>query len=300
MATASVGFAEGTHPAGAPKRERLARWLSGNGIEVGALHHPLALPAGAHATYVDRMTEAELRRHYPELKGEKFAPITVIGNAEDLSSFGDNSLDFVIANHLLEHLENPIRALTEFHRVLHPDGVLYLALPDPRITFDRDRQLTALDHLIDEYRHGTNKTRRAHYLDWALNVDKHPEPEAHAARLDEMDYSIHFHVWLPDTFLEFLLAAKREGRLDFELAAYAPPESPEDNEFILILLKGSSRLLRLPKPGSTSAMPNGGPPRWQRLREGVKRSPIGPVVRPIYRRLRGRPRARLLGRRRRP
>jgi SAM-dependent methyltransferase len=287
MATEIADRSEIGHPAGESKRQRLARWLHGEGIEVGALHHPLAVPPAARVTYVDRLPEAELRRHYPELAAEPLAPITVIGNAEDLSAFADGSLDFVIANHLLEHLENPIRALSEFHRVLRRDGVLYLALPDPRITFDRDRQLTTLEHLLEEYRRGTRTTRHSHYLDWAVNVDKHPQAESHATRLDEMDYSIHFHVWLPDTFLDFLLAAEREAKLDFELAAFAPPESPEDNEFILILLKGRPRTLRLP-PAAAWASPNGAQNSWQHWRDRVKASPIGPLVRPIYRRLRGR------------
>src|SRR5438309_2075869 len=97
MATTDDGLDESAHPASADKRHRLARWLKGSGIEVGALHHPLAVPADARVTYVDRMTESELRRHYPELEAEAFAPVTVIGNAEDLSAFADGSLDFVVA-----------------------------------------------------------------------------------------------------------------------------------------------------------------------------------------------------------
>jgi SAM-dependent methyltransferase len=261
------------------KRQRLASWLSGDGIEIGALHHPLPVPASARVTYVDRFPEAELRRHYPELSREPFAPVSVIGNAHDLTAFTNDSLDFVIANHLIEHLEDPIRALTEFHRVLRPDGVLYMALPDARLTFDKDRELTSLDHLLTEYRSGTAPGRHAHYLDWAINVDKHPQPEEHAARLDAMDYSIHFHVFVPDTFLEFFMAAEREAGLDFELAAYAPPESPEDNEFILALLKGRSRSLRLPPTAALGPSAN----RWQQLRTSVGRSRAGPILRPVYR-----------------
>jgi SAM-dependent methyltransferase len=285
MAMTNDGSDESAHPASAGKRRRLARWLKGSGIEVGALHHPLAVPAGTRVTYVDRMPESELRRHYPELAAEAFAPVTVIGDAQDLSAFADDSLDFVIANHLLEHLEDPIRALQEFHRVLRRDGALYLALPDARVTFDRDRELTTIEHLIGEYRSGTAANRRAHYRDWAVSVDKHREPEAHAARLDAMDYSIHFHVWLPDTFLDFLVQARREAKLDFEVAAFAPPESGEDNEFILILLKGRVREMRLPPPGGAIA---GEAPldRWQRLRARVRQSPAGPILRPVYRFLR--------------
>jgi SAM-dependent methyltransferase len=272
---------ESPHPSGATKRQRLARWLRGSGIEIGALHRPLQVPASAKVTYVDRLPEPVLRSHYPELSNESFAPVGVLGSAEDLSAFGDGSLDFVIANHLLEHLEDPIRALMEFHRVLNQDGVLYLALPDPRITFDRDRGLTPTDHLLEEHRRGPAANRKAHYLDWAQNVDKDAQAEVRARQLDEMDYSIHFHVWRPDTFLEFLQAAQREAGLEFELAAFAPPESPDDNEFILILLKGFSRELRLPQNGQAALA--GGPSRWQSVRSRVKRSPVGPLLRPIYR-----------------
>jgi len=277
---------ESPHPSGATKRQRLARWLHGNGIEIGALHRPLDVPRTAHVTYVDRLPEPVLRAHYPELSNETFAPVEVLGTAEDLSAFREGTVDFIIANHLLEHLEDPIRALKEFHRVLRRDGVLYLALPDPRISFDRDRQLTELQHLLDEHRHGPAANRKAHYLDWAINVDKDPQAELRASQLDGMDYSIHFHVWRPDSFLEFLQAAKREAGLEFELAAYAPPESPDDNEFILILLKGDSAQLRLPKNGLPPAGVDVSP--WQNVRSRVKRSPVGPVLRPIYRFVRGR------------
>jgi ubiquinone/menaquinone biosynthesis C-methylase UbiE len=61
-----------------------------------------------------------------------FAPVSVIGDAHDLSAFADARVDFVIANHLLEHLEDPVRGLVEMCRVLRPRGVLYVALPHPR------------------------------------------------------------------------------------------------------------------------------------------------------------------------
>lgn len=219
----------------------------------------------------------------------------MIGNAQDLSALPDASVDFVIANHLVEHLENPIAALAEFHRVLRRDGVLYLALPDPRVSFDRDRELTSVEHLLDEYRNGTERNRLAHYLDWAIKVDNHADPDAHAARLMEMDYSIHFHVWRPDSFLDFLLAARREARLDFELAAYAPPESPEDNEFILVLLNGTSGVLRLPPDSRVMASSDGARlpargrvERWADLRARVRKSRIGPILAPAYRFIRRR------------
>lgn len=226
------------------KRRRLSAWLQGDGIEIGALHNPLPLPPGARVRYVDHLPEAELRKHYPELDGHPFAPVSIIGSAQDLSMVGDASVDFVVANHLLEHLEDPVAGLEEFQRVLRPDGVVYLALPDKRRTFDRDRELTRVEHLIDEHRDGAEANRRQHYLDWATRVDK--KDAAHAEALLEKGYSIHFHVWRADTFLEFLVAARAEFGLDFEITQFAAPETEVDDEFILILVKGRGERVPLP------------------------------------------------------
>src|SRR6476469_2809969 len=116
-----------------PQRLRMRSYCRGSGIEVGALHHPLPVPH-AKVTYVDRLPVETLRSHYPELAHEPLAPISVLATAEDLSPIRTDSQDFVIANHLLEHCQNPIRALAEFDRVLKPGGILYLALPDKRFT----------------------------------------------------------------------------------------------------------------------------------------------------------------------
>jgi SAM-dependent methyltransferase len=246
---------------GLDKRRRLAAWLKGEGIEIGALHRPLVVPSGTRVTYVDRLPEADLRRHYPELDGQPFAPVSVIGTAENLAAFGDGSLDFIIANHLLEHLEDPIAGLLEFQRVLRPNGALYMALPDSRVTFDRTRELTPPEHILEEHRNGTEPHRRDHYVDWAIHVEKQggAAAESRASELMEMGYAIHFHVWRAESFLEFLFLARHEAKIEFELAAFAPPEHEADDEFVVVLLKGQSAAVRLPPspvPGTVSVAPN--------------------------------------------
>lgn len=256
----------------ARKRRRLAVWLRGEGIEIGALHRPLRVPPAAQVRYVDRMPETELRQHYPELAGQKFAPVSIIGSAYDLSQLANDSLDFIIANHLMEHLDYPIKGLREFARVLRPNGVLYMALPDARVGIDQGRPLTPLEHLMEEHRSGADKTRRAHYLDWVTLSEKQlAEPEKRADWLMQMDYSIHFHVWRPDTFLDFLLAAKREVNLPLNVVAFAPPEFVGDDEFILVLVKGSGDRVPLP-PGSER----------RTVRQRIGQSALGPALRPLY------------------
>lgn len=229
-----------------PKRQRAARWLRGSGIEIGALDTPLVVPAGVQVRYVDRVPTEELHKQYAELPDADFVPVSIVGDAQDLSALEDSSVDFVIANHLLEHLENPIAGLREMLRVIRPCGILYLALPDPRVTFDVDRELTPVDHVVDEYRNGTAHTREAHFTEWVANAEKHVEwmqkarvktgPER-VRELMDLDYSIHFHVWRPDTFLEFLVVATAEAGLEMELAEFIPRQGGDD-EYIFVFLKG--------------------------------------------------------------
>jgi len=187
-------------------RNALAQqYLAGSGLEIGALHHPLPVPDGVRVKYVDRMPEVELRRHYPELGHETFVPIDIVDNGETLAKVVDASQDFVIANHFLEHCEDPISTLRTFFRVLKPGGVIYLAIPEKTCTFDRGRPVTALEHFWADHRNGPEHSRWAHYREWAELVDKKgDEAEAHARQLLHKSYSIHFHVWDQSSWLIFL------------------------------------------------------------------------------------------------
>ncbi|HEY4396918.1 MAG TPA: class I SAM-dependent methyltransferase [Acidimicrobiia bacterium] len=255
------------------KRRRLSAWLQGDGIEIGALHLPLGVPRGARVRYVDRLTVEEQRLQYPELAGARLPPVDVVGSADDLSPFGNSSVDFVIANHLLEHVEDPIGALLEFERVLRPGGVVYLGLPDQRRTFDRERELTSVPHLLRDHEDGVLTSRRDHYVEWARHV-VHVQPDDLDDYVESQmsdEYSIHFHCWQPDTFLDFFVAAREKIGLDFQVVAFAPPERDDDFEFIAILAKGRSKGVPLP----------GKPP--SRLRERVLNSRLGPTLGALWR-----------------
>jgi SAM-dependent methyltransferase len=190
----------------------MAGWLSGDGIEIGALHNPLHLPAAAKARYVDRASMAELQAQYPEQID--LVPVSIVGDACDLGVLEDESVDFVVANHVIEHLPDPISGLQEMARVTRTGGLLYLAIPDQRATFDRRRPITATAHLVDEFRNGTEQTRRAHVQEFVELAERseavRPEDkDAVAARVNELlasDYSIHYHVFRPDSFTDLIYA----------------------------------------------------------------------------------------------
>jgi hypothetical protein len=119
-----------------------------------------------------------------------------------------------------------------------------------------------------------------------LGLQRRPRPSRRRGRnveqLKSDGYSIHFHCWQPDTFLDFLVAVREKFGLDFEIVEFAPPEDEDDDEFILILFKGRFDGIRLPPP-----LP------FPRLRERVARTRLGPPLMALNRALRRvrRPRA---------
>lgn len=180
-----------------------AHFLKGHGVEIGALHSPLWVGRKAHVTYVDRMSADDLRTQYPELALYELAKVDVIDDGERLTTFPDESLDFIIANHMLEHCENPLGTIRRHLAKLKVGGRLYYAVPDKRFCHDATRPLTDFNHLVRDDREGPEWSRRDHFLEWATMVEKAQKPshaEQRASLLMSMNYSIHFHVWDAERF----------------------------------------------------------------------------------------------------
>lgn len=189
------------------KRKRISqKWLSGNGIEIGALHNPLPTTSISNVTYVDRMDNNELLRHYSDLSDSSLVHVDVVDDGESLLSINDMSQDFVIANHFLEHCLNPIGALQAWLRVLKIGGIAYIAVPDKRFTFDYRRTTTTWNHLLEDFRSNAEHSNNVHYIDWIKNVLTIPEQEVEnaLAYLLQKQYSIHYHTWTADSLSEFL------------------------------------------------------------------------------------------------
>lgn len=211
-----------------------AGYLRGEGLEIGALHNPLKVPPAARVRYVDRLPNESLRREYPELEGKALVPVDILDDGETLANVPDASQDFVIANHFIEHCENPIGAVRNMLRVLKEGGVLYLAVPDKRYTFDVDRPPTTIEHLMRDFQEGPDWSRLSHYEEWTRLVRKVRDPER--AERDVQDLmakraSIHFHVFTQTELLDLLLALKRMWPFDVELLF------KRDNEVLCILRK---------------------------------------------------------------
>lgn len=216
-------------------------FLTGIGIEVGALHNPLPVPTGATVKYVDRMDKQSLYEQYPELREHNLVDVDVVDNGETLLTFADNSQDFIIANHFLEHCEDPFATLKAFFRVLRTGGVVFLALPDKRFTFDKNRQRTSLAHLIRDHFDGPSVSRYEHFREWPEFVEPHfgrvyetdEEIEHRARELMGKNYSVHYHVWEPSDVYEMLRYCADEQGLPLAIEYFLSM----DDEMIIILRK---------------------------------------------------------------
>jgi predicted SAM-dependent methyltransferase len=205
----------------AANRALVAQWfLRGDGIEIGALHHPLPMPPLARVKYVDRMPAEGLRAQYPELKDLPLVDPDIVDNGEMLSTVAAESRDFIVASHFLEHCQNPVATLQTFARVLRPDGILLLVIPDKLYTFDKDRPSTTPEHIVRDFEEGPHGSREQHYREYARLVDHAAAGEAEELRaryLMDMDYSIHFHVWTKPELLGLFAFVNERYRLGYEL-----------------------------------------------------------------------------------
>lgn len=214
-------------------RELIAlTFLKGQGIEVGALASPQKVPKEVRVTYVDRLPPEDSAK-FEDLKGMSLNRVDVIDDAESLGSFGDNSQDFVIANHLLEHLQDPISGLLAMLRVTRPGGVVLLSVPDKRFTFDAGRPVTPYEHLLKDHREGPAWSARQHFEEWSRLVNKREESrvDEEVRHLMNIGWSIHFHVWTWVELLDLVRQVRDEIAFDLEVALKSR------DEIVLVLRK---------------------------------------------------------------
>ncbi len=224
--------------------------LVGKGIELGPLNNPLPVDADkASVKYADRLSKADALILFPELidiKDSLVDPDLLIDfDTDSLVSIKEHNFDFVIANHVIEHLVNPIQFLKNVSDNLRSGGLFFLTVPDKDFTFDKARELTSNEHLWQEYKAGTNKLSNAHIKEFLLNKEVvneiHPEVKRYfienglplsyyngnripfnpIKRKRLFDFhrsrSIHVHVWNKQTFDDFLTDVNRKEQLGFKV-----------------------------------------------------------------------------------
>jgi SAM-dependent methyltransferase len=135
------------------------------GIEIGAAAHN---DFRVDALNVDRYASMDTVYKRAERKVcGRAKPVDIVAPGHDLP-LQDDSVDFVLASHVLEHIPDPIAALREWVRVAREYVVLIV--PHRDRTFDRDRPLTPLSELIERHETGFSSEEDRHWSVWTCET----------------------------------------------------------------------------------------------------------------------------------
>lgn len=216
-----------------------AALLRGDGLEIGALHYPLAVNGGARVEYLDVEDSSALRRLFPELAADSIVEPRWIGDVVRASvpEITGRRFDFIVMNHVLEHVANPVQAIANVWEGLVDGGLLALAVPDMRFTFDRARRLTTFEHLVGEYYAGVDSVDSSHYVELleALRPDVFADRERFRAALEETHQRReHVHVWDSDSFRLFWQGTARLLRLDAEVVYESNGRTNRFESFLVV------------------------------------------------------------------
>lgn len=131
--------------------------------------------------------------------------VDIIARGNDLP-FKDNTWDFVINSHVLEHFRDPISALEEWMRVIKPGGYLYMNIPHKERTFDKDRPRTTLAELIERHKNTDNL-------------------------IDTTEEDIHHNVWITEDVVELC------NYLNYNIIEYMDADDKDGIGFTIIIKK---------------------------------------------------------------
>ncbi len=235
-------------------RRSLTRYLSGHGVEIGALDKPLDTSTNQtirSLRYVDRYRKSEALERFSEFQAtpsKLLEPNILYDVLLGLQPFRADSLDFIVACHLIEHLPDPLFFLEEIWRVLKVGGICYLAVPDKDfLASDHNRNLTPLGHVVGDYRSKMREIEDHHlseFLRLAENVPIPSDPvEKEQLFAQHRGRSIHVHVWNFRSFCALLLYFTKNHR-PFDVVDMSRPADNELREMLFILEKVRSLRFR--------------------------------------------------------
>ncbi|WP_052768007.1 class I SAM-dependent methyltransferase [Brachyspira hyodysenteriae] len=188
--------------------ELINKYLTGlKGVEIGG---SAGADFGIDAIQVNIVDANQEHNNYYQqtnILGSGYNQRTDIISCGDVLPFQDNSIDFVFSSHVLEHFYDPIKALKEWYRVIKKDGYIAMIVPHKERTFDKDRDRTTLNELIERH----NKVKNYKY-----NVDER---------------GMHFSVWITEDILELC------KYLNMNVIEYLDVDDAVGNGFAIIIKK---------------------------------------------------------------
>lgn len=237
--------------------------LSGSGLEYGPLHKPMAKKPQHNVRYVDfadRARLVELHKGSANIDTSKIPEIDIVTGGRNISEFvKSDSVDFIVASHVAEHVPDLLSWLMSNLQILKKGGLLSIAYPDKRFTFDIKRHKSSLAEVIAAHLEKRTKPSISNLADHFLNVSRVAADDAWVGRItpdsakplqtqEEVlallrkkvtsDLYTDCHCWIFDdiAFLRMLEEVRRLFKLPMLISSYTP--TPRNSiEFYVTLTK---------------------------------------------------------------
>jgi glycosyltransferase involved in cell wall biosynthesis/2-polyprenyl-3-methyl-5-hydroxy-6-metoxy-1,4-benzoquinol methylase len=184
-----------------------------SGLEIGAAaHNPFGLCTRnvCHPEFYQLYAE-EQQKHM----GVEPARVDIWASAEQIP-VPDESEDYIISSHVVEHLPNLILAFVEWSRIVRDDGYVFMIVPlKGALPEDSNRELTTLSHVLEDYFHSA--TLHTHSIDGV--------PGGRGG---------HYHTFTPDSLLEVVEWMRAQELCNWILVAREDVDTKVGNGFTLV------------------------------------------------------------------
>jgi len=154
----------------------------------------------------------------------------------------DRKFDYIVMAHVLEHVPDPIGYLQDLVNILNNMGVILITLPDKRRTFDQKREITPIDHILNDYYEKAKYPSIEHIMDFGRSMidefkDKSPiEIYKWAVTFFESGIAdAHCHVWSDEYFfqqMDYIISGNLVPGVSIVMKW---PNRGEFNEFMIAL-----------------------------------------------------------------
>ncbi len=193
-----------------PESALAHKYCIGKGLEIGgSARNPFGLST-LNVDFTDSMDTA-FKKEEVNLYG-KALKVDIVANGDNIP-LPDESQDFIVSSHVIEHFPNPIKALVEWDRLVRPGGVIFMIVPHKKRTFDRGRKKTFLEHLIKDFENN--------------NTIRHIEAKDHD----------HDHVWVTKTFVKLIKYMIEKLNMEWEIVEIQDVDDKAGNGFSVVIRK---------------------------------------------------------------
>lgn len=112
-------------------------------------------------------------KYYNNKKGK-----VIINDAVSISDVENDTYDFCLSSHSLEHIANPLKAINEWLRIIKKNGYIIIIVPEKSCCFDHKRNYSVFSTLLSQYKNNVGEDDLSTLPEILKNHDLSMDPPA--------------------------------------------------------------------------------------------------------------------------